>query len=94
MDYKKFLVGFTVIALVATVGLTSLFAAYGDNDQGPKPPHFDPEKQAAVKEAIANNDYQTWQELTEGSPIAEKISEDNFDRFVEAHQHIEKAREI
>lgn len=45
---------------------------------------------AAMIEAMENNDYQAWYDLTKDSPRGEEIlnviNEGNFDRFVEAHK--------
>jgi hypothetical protein len=52
--------------------------------------------QQKIKEAIANNDYETWKslvgELPNGADLLEKITADNFARFAEAHQLMEEAR--
>lgn len=53
----------------------------------------------AAREAMDAGDYMAWLEAVEGSPIAEKISEENFSKLVEAHNlmqagDFEGAREI
>lgn len=105
MKENKFLVAFTVITLVSTVGITSLYAANNDSNESVgqtqqqgkslgEYPSFDPEKQQAIQEAILNNDYEAWKELIGDAPITEKINEENFARFSEAHQLIDQAKNI
>jgi hypothetical protein len=52
-----------------------------------------------VREAIENNDYEAFLNLTEDSPIQVEINEDEFEKLVEAHSlmtdgKFEEAREI
>ena len=49
----------------------------------------------AVKVAINANDYNAWKEaIGENNPFAEKVTADNFIKFVEAHNLMNDAREI
>ncbi len=57
--------------------------------------NFDPEKREAVMNALNNNDYNALLEAVGAdSKIAQIINEDNFSRFVEAHNHMQDARAI
>ena len=52
-------------------------------------------KREAVRAALEANDYQAWaQAVGEDSLMLEKINEDNFSRFVEAHNYMEQGRAI
>ena len=52
-------------------------------------------KKEAVKAAIEAGDYDAWVEAVgEDCPMLDKINEDNFSRFVEAHNYMEQARVI
>ena len=52
-------------------------------------------KQEAVQAAITAGDYYAWVEAVgEDCPILEKINEDNFSRYVEAHNYMEQGRAI
>jgi len=49
----------------------------------------------AVEAAIAAKDFNAWKEaIGENNPFAEKITADNFAKFIEAHNLMEQAREI
>ncbi len=49
----------------------------------------------AVEVALAANDYNAWKEaIGENNPFAEKITADNFAKFIEAHNLMNEAREI
>jgi hypothetical protein len=53
------------------------------------------ETQQKIKEAIENNDYEAWKalvgELPNSADLLEKITADNFAKFVEAHNLMEEA---
>ncbi|NCT55114.1 hypothetical protein GW758_04145 [Candidatus Falkowbacteria bacterium] len=49
----------------------------------------------AVEVALAANDYNAWKDaIGENNPFAEKVTADNFTKFVEAHNLMDDAREI
>jgi len=49
----------------------------------------------AAQVALSNNDYQAWlTAVGDNNPWVEKINENNFSRFVEAHRLMEQANEI
>ncbi len=46
----------------------------------------DSENFQLVREALEDRDYQTWFDLMDGRGITRKITEENFDQFVEMHE--------
>jgi hypothetical protein len=63
--------------------------------RGPK----DPEKRAAVLEALEANDYDAFLSIHEDAPFYDKLTEEHFNKMVEAHElreagDYEGAREI
>lgn len=70
-------------AIIAIAGIAASSYAYrGDFSEGKD---FDSERHTAMVEAFENNDYNAWLELTGDKPVSEKITEENFSRFVEMH---------
>ena len=70
---------------------------------GPKGMHgekkFNLENHQAMMEALDKADYDTWKQLIVDSPMAEKITEENFAKFADAHNlmkqgKFEEARQI
>ena len=52
-------------------------------------------KREAVKLALNNSNYDEWvKAVGENCPILEKITEENFSKFVEAHNHMEEGKKI
>lgn len=52
-------------------------------------------KRAAIQAAIASGSYTDWKAAVgENSPFAEKVTAENFAKFVEAHKLMDQAREI
>jgi hypothetical protein len=45
-----------------------------------------PEKREALRNALKNCDYAAWKEVVGDTPITQKINEQNFPRFCEAHK--------
>lgn len=45
-----------------------------------------PEHMQAMQEVINNKDYNTFSELVKDKPIAEKITQENFDKFIQMHE--------
>jgi hypothetical protein len=65
------------------------------HQKGPK----DPEKREAVKAALEANDYDAFLLAHEGAPFIEKLTEEHFNKMIEAHTlreagDVEGAREI
>lgn len=54
-----------------------------------------PENQAnftAIKNAIENNDYNTWKSLMDNNKITETITAENFSKFTEAHKLLSEGK--
>ncbi len=97
-----------LVAVTAVVGIAvSSYAAAGFKGWGGgRGVNFDSEKIAAMKknsealnQALENNDYAAWKELIGDRPGAEKITEENFPKLVEAYNLMqagkyEEARQI
>lgn len=90
---KKTLIALFVLGLLMTVGVNTSFAFQGSSNtsdlnhsnfrQGLK---FDAERHQSMQEAMQNKDYSTCLQLLGNRPIAEKIDQENFEKFVEAWQ--------
>jgi hypothetical protein len=53
------------------------------------------QKHSAVREALEKRDYQAWQKAAGTScPMAEKVNQENFDKFAEAHGYIYQGRDM
>jgi len=87
-DYTKYLAA--AVGVVATTALVAgaTYAYQGDSENSDKfrAPRFNTEQHEAMIEAIDNQDYNSWKELVGYNPITEKITEENFAKFVEARQ--------
>ena len=86
MQNKKNLI-ISAVGLLITMGIVS-FVSANQFDNKFKKQKFSPEKQEQrqeVKLAIENNDYEAWQKTKGTCPFAEKITEENFDKFAEMH---------
>ncbi|HQA64160.1 MAG TPA: hypothetical protein PK085_03605 [bacterium] len=86
MSKKALIIPLSII-FVLTIGAFSAYAYGGAVG-------FNGADRQAVEEALTKGDYQAWQEAASNSPLTEKITEDNFVRFVQAHQLREQARQI
>jgi hypothetical protein len=53
------------------------------------------QKHSAIREALEKRDYRAWQEAAGTScPMAEKVNQENFDKFAEAHGYINQGRDM
>ena len=55
-----------------------------------KKPQMDPQKRELMKQLIENNDYAAFADLVKDTPMAEKITEENFAQFVQMHKYMEE----
>lgn len=46
----------------------------------------------AIIQAIENNDYETWKNLMGDSPVADKITADNFSQLVESYNLMKEGK--
>lgn len=74
---KLSLAAFILLGLVAVAGIVSAFG-----------PNFNSEDRDAIRQAIEDNDYESWKSLMES-----KITEENFNNLVERHQDMQQHRE-
>ena len=82
----------TAGALLAGVVSGTALAYRGDpNVQGP---NYTPERHAAMEQAFANNDYNSWKKLMEGKGgrVLDLINESNFAKFAQVHQLMEDGK--
>ncbi len=86
-DYTKYLAATVGVIVTTAVVAGATYAYQGDGENNKlKGPRFNTEQHEEMVGAIDNKDYATWKELMGDSPITEKITEENFDKFVEARQ--------
>ena len=86
MKFKKIMLGTVVLAILLAVGVVATASAY-QGDYSKPGPNYSSERHAAMEEAMENTDYQAWSELMSGrGRVTEVITEENFAKFVEAHQ--------
>ena len=52
------------------------------------------EEKRAEMDAAIEQGYEAWKEAAEDCPLTDKITEENWDKFVELHQAKEKVREL
>lgn len=85
----------TAVFALGALGLTTMTAeAYRSESD------CSPERQQAMKEAFAGDNYQNWkEEMTGRGRVTQVVNEDNFTQFAHAHElaqagDLEGAREI
>lgn len=85
MNKKALILGGTILTLgVLTFGTQKAYAYQGD--PGVQGPNCSDERHEAMTQAFENYDYNAWKELMDGKGrVTEVITEENFARFVEAH---------
>lgn len=86
MINKTVLIGISAVVLGGAVLTPRIVEAYRGNPnvQGP---NYTVERHEAMTKAFANKDYNSWKNLVSGNNgrMNQVISEENFGRFVEAH---------
>jgi len=83
MFHKKTLLTLLVFGLIMTAGIGATYAFSGKMGWGPKD---NPEQHQAMLEIMESGDYEAWLELMGDSPMADKVTQENFDQFVAMHQ--------
>jgi dihydrodipicolinate synthase/N-acetylneuraminate lyase len=100
MNKNSVFIGTALFVATIFAGAYSFSSAHqGDGQVGP---NYSPERHEAMEQAFENNDYSAWKELMSemsGRRVTDVINEDNFSKFVEAHNlaedgKYEEAREI
>ena len=93
MNKKVLAISSISAVAIALVGISSVSAEYmGDKHKK----HFSPEHREAMQEVLDQNDYNLFVEfVTEserGEKLLEKITEDNFAKFIEMHDLRQEGR--
>lgn len=86
---NKIVSGAAILSLVAFASVSGLSASAQVDTSAVQRHLHSKENKHALHAAIENNDYSLFQELTSGTPLAEKITEANFAKLVEAHALLE-----
>ncbi len=94
MSLKRNLLIAALGLLITTAGVAGIASAAENNIAGKKQLVPNSAQHQAVQAAIEAGDYQAWQTAVGDAPIGQKITADNFSRFVEAHQLMSQARAI
>ncbi len=99
MKKTHLVTGFAMALLLTVITANSSFAYFGDRDSQNK--NLDPERfeqiqlertnhKETMRNAMESGDYNTWKAILENSPrgvkMLEIITEENFNRLVEAHK--------
>ena len=96
MNTKKFLYGFSTLALLAAVGTIvagSTYAYQGDFTK--KGPNYIPERHAAMEKAFDNKDYNAWKNLMQGrGRVTQVVNAQNFVKFAQVHELAEQGKTV
>ena len=84
MFYKKTVLTLAVLGLVLGGGIIVTDAYQGNPTI--TGPNYTPERHAIITQALSKQDYVAWQEAMIGRPIANKVNQDNFNKFARAWQ--------
>ena len=97
---KKTTILTIILALLLTTAIVASTSQASEKrfKQGEKQ-NFQPGNFEEINQAMENNDYAAWKELMGDNPITEKITQDNFAKFVQAHElmregQVEEAKAI
>ncbi len=82
---KTLLLGAAGVAIATATLLPSQTFAYR-GDASVQGPNYTPERHEAMLKAFENNDYNAWKELMNGRGVTNRITEQNFARFAQAHR--------
>ncbi len=99
MKVKNLVLGATALVLGGGIIAPKLVEAYR-GDPSVQGPNYSEERHVAMTQVFQNQDYQSWKELMQNKGrVSEVVTEDNFDRFAEAHRlsqegKLEEARQI
>lgn len=89
MKKKTALLGAAALIVGGLSLSPSLVSAY-QGDPSVQGPNHTEERHAAMTQAFDNLDYTAWKAQMEGRGITNKITEENFARFAEAHRLAEQ----
>jgi len=87
-DYTKYLAAAVGVVATTTLVAGATYAYQGNSENSDKfrSPRFNTEQHEAMIQAIDSQDYDSWKELMGDNPVTEKITEENFAKFLEARQ--------
>ena len=95
---KKFALASIAGAFLLSAAALAVPAVYAANDNAQGGPNFDPARHEVMEQVVEAGDYDAWATLMKDGPRGEEmlkvITEDNFAKFAEAHELMEKARAI
>ncbi|MBN1778929.1 MAG: hypothetical protein JW816_01790 [Candidatus Buchananbacteria bacterium] len=76
-----------VLGLIITTGIVAATSLAADSNvsQFNRGPRFDSQAHQSILQALENRDYQAWKEAVGNNPIANVITQDNFDQYAEMH---------
>jgi len=96
MNKKKILLSISALAVIGVMSFTAINYAAAQNKPVAKPgQNYTVEQRDALNQAIENNDYNAWKDLTQGKgKVSQIINETNFAKFAEAHKLITTAKTI
>jgi hypothetical protein len=57
-------------------------AHFGNNPEGAGR-NYDPDRHAQMQDIIANRDYEAWVQVAGDRPVADYVTQENFNRFIE-----------
>lgn len=81
--------GFGAVATLLGAGFAIAMSASADTNSFARRER-NTDRHDAMVSALAEGNFQAWKELVGERPIAEKITEENFDAFVELHEAVEE----
>ncbi len=89
---KKIFLGFSALALVlGSFGLIANSAFAYKGNVTVKGPNYSVEREAAMEKAFETNDYNAWKTLMQNrGRVTQIINKDNFAKFSEVHELMEK----
>lgn len=68
--------------------------SFHDKGRGMKGPRMDKETREAVFSALKNGDYKAWQEAMSDRPVADRITEENFEQITEMHNLMQEGKHV
>ena len=92
MKKNKYYLAAGLIGLLITTAIVSSLASASEGDLKGPGPYYSPDRHEAMTKALESGDYQAWKELMGDRPVAEKIPEENFAKFVEMHNLIKEGK--
>lgn len=83
---SKYYLAIALCGLIITTFTVSAVVSADEGESKEFAPKAHMENRGAMDQALESGDYETWKEFGGNGRIADIITADNFDRFVEAHR--------